>query len=110
MPSKMRPQLGQLAMIIRGKEAGNYAVIVGIVDQKTVLLADGAKRKSDAPKSKNIAHIRLLPHTDEAVAMELKQKGQVQNALLRCCLNRFKRSMLHNHDEAKRGSDTSGER
>lgn len=106
----MRPHLGQYVLVTHGKETGNYAVIVGIPGPKTVLLADGAKRKSDAPKRKNLAHIQLLPHLEEVLAAELEQKGQVHNALLRGCLNRFKRSFVQSNDEAKRGSDLSGER
>ncbi|WP_193791326.1 KOW domain-containing RNA-binding protein [Tumebacillus algifaecis] len=110
MPHPTRPHLGQIVLVTQGKEAGNYCVIVGIHGPKFVLLADGAKRKSDAPKHKNIAHVQLLAHIDEAVAMKLEQQGQVQNALLRCSLNRFKRSLEHIYEEAKRGSDLSGER
>ncbi|MGZ4030686.1 MAG: KOW motif-containing protein [Tumebacillaceae bacterium] len=83
------PQLGQLVKIKRGKEAGNLAVIVGIVDHKTVLLADGARRTGTDPKRKNIAHITLLDHIDQSVALEIEQKGHVQNAKLRFCLNRY---------------------
>jgi large subunit ribosomal protein L14e len=95
MPSaSIRPQLGQVVEILKGKEAGQRAVVVGIVDQKTVLLADGKKRLSAAPKRKNIAHIRLIDHIDPCVALELKQKGQVSDAKLRYCLNRYQRDIL----------------
>jgi ribosomal protein L14E/L6E/L27E len=110
MPERLaQPQLGQLVEIKRGKEAGSIAVIVGIVDQKTVLLADGAKRLGTNPKRKNIAHIQLLDCIDQHVAAELEQKGQVQNAKLRYCLNRYVQENVRNGCEAQKGSEPGGE-
>lgn len=111
MPEHLaEPRLGQLVEIKRGKEAGSLAVIVGIVDPKTVLLADGAKRFGTNPKKKNIAHIQLLDHIDQNVAMEIEQKGQVQNAKLRFCLNRYVQENVRNGREAQKGSEPGGER
>jgi large subunit ribosomal protein L14e len=102
------PQLGQLVQVTRGKEAGSFAVIVGIVDHKIVLLADGARHTGTDPKRKNIAHITLLDQIDQSVAMEIEQKGHVQIAKLRFCLNRFVQAQ--NGGEAKKGSEPVGER
>jgi len=104
------PRLGQIVKITRGKEAGSFAVIVGIVDHKTVLLADGTRRTGAAPKRKNIAHIRLLDQIDQAVVMELEQKGHVQNAKLRFCLNCYVRAIAQSGREAEKGSEPGGER
>lgn len=111
MPERLaEPHLGQIVEIKRGKETGSLAVIVGIVDQKTVLLADGAKRLAASPKRKNVAHIRLLDHIDQGVAMELVQKGQVQNAKLRYCLNLYVQTNVRTGKEAEKGSEPGGER
>src|SRR5689334_5534897 len=102
------PKLGQLVQVKQGKQAGSLAVIVGIVDHRIVLLADGAKHTAIDPKRKNIAHIKLLDHIDQSVAMEIEQKGHVQNAKLRFCLNCF--VLAQNGRETKKGSEPVGER
>ena len=94
--ASQEPRLGQVAEILKGKEVGRHAVVVGIVDHKTVLLADGQKRPGAAPKRKNIAHVRLLDIVDSDVALDIEQKGQVQDAKLRYCLNRYQQDCLQN--------------
>ena len=99
------PQLGQVVEILKGKETGTLAVIVGIVDAKTLLLADGAKRPGNAPKRKNSAHVRLLDFIDQSIVQEIEHKGQVQNAKLRYCLNRYEAQTVRkqNRTEAHEG-------
>lgn len=102
MPSaSIEPRLGQVAEILKGKEAGQHAVVVGIVDQKTLLLADGKKRPAALPKRKNIAHVLLLDLIDQPVAMELEQTGRVQDAKLRHCLNRYQKVLQNLEAEKK---------
>jgi large subunit ribosomal protein L14e len=107
---RVKPQLGQIVEITRGNEAGNFAVIVGIPDPRTLLLADGAKRPGDAPKRKNILHVKLLPYVDPDVAQEAERTGWVANARLRYCLNRFEKTHVRMSREAEKGSESRGER
>lgn len=53
------PQVGQLVKILKGKEAGEIAVVIAVVDSRFVYIADGDKRKFDGPKKKNILHLEL---------------------------------------------------
>ena len=55
------PQLGQIVKVLRGKDAGQYAVVIGIVDERFVWIADGDKRQFDQPKKKNVLHLQLQP-------------------------------------------------
>lgn len=102
LSASVEPRLGQVAEILKGKETGRHAVVVGIVDQKTVLLADGKKRPAALPKRKNIAHIKLLDLIDQPVAMELEQTGHVHDAKLRYCLNRYQQQVLQNREAEKK--------
>ena len=83
------PQIGQIAQILRGRDAGQYAVIVGIVDSKFVLLADGDKRKFDQPKKKNLIHLQLLSEISAEVVNSLDESGRVTNGKLRFAISKF---------------------
>ena len=54
-------QPGQIVKILKGRDAGQYAVIVSIEDSRFVWIADGDKRKFDGAKKKNVLH--LEPHS-----------------------------------------------
>ena len=53
----MRPQ--GLAYAKAGRESGGLFFVVG-TDGKTVLLADGRRRKLAAPKRKSLRHVEML--------------------------------------------------
>ncbi|WP_054950982.1 KOW domain-containing RNA-binding protein [Numidum massiliense] len=84
-----RPQLGQVVKVLRGRDSGQYAVIVGVISPKYVLLADGDKRKSDRPKKKNLLHVDLKDYVSEEIANRLHEQGRVTNAKLRYALHDF---------------------
>lgn len=53
-----RSQLGQIVLITHGRDAGKYAIIVGLLDNRFVFLADGDKTRFIQPKKKNLQHLR----------------------------------------------------
>ncbi len=77
------PQIGQLVRIVQGRERGQFAVIIKIVDDQYVSLADGDKRKYDRPKRKNINHIELLKNISPEVRDSLLETSRVSNGKLR---------------------------
>lgn len=77
------PQIGQLVRVVQGRERGQFAVIIEIVDDRYVLLADGDKRKYDRPKKKNINHIELLESISPEVRDSLLETSRVSNGKLR---------------------------
>jgi large subunit ribosomal protein L14e len=89
MNESSQPQLGQIVKVLRGRDALKYAVIVGIVDQRFLLIADGDKRKFDQPKKKNMLHLQLQKEISREVAESLKETGRVTNGKLRYALNKF---------------------
>ncbi|HEX7056227.1 MAG TPA: KOW domain-containing RNA-binding protein [Bacilli bacterium] len=88
-----KPQIGQFVQTIRGRDSGKIAVIIGIIDNRYVLLADGDKRKFDQPKKKNILHIRLYDQISEEVVASLQESGRVTNGKLRFALGKFRESL-----------------
>lgn len=83
--------MGQIVKVIRGRDAGKYAVIVGILDDRTVWIADGDKRKFDSPKKKNVLHLQLQDEISEVVANSLRDTGRVTNGKLRFALSKYAR-------------------
>jgi ribosomal protein L14E/L6E/L27E len=89
MATSNLPQIGQIVRVIRGQDSGKYAVIIGVVDQRYVWIADGAKRKFDVPKKKNLIHLELLPMISSEVVTSLEMTGRVTNGKLRFALNHY---------------------
>ncbi|WP_442602744.1 hypothetical protein [Paenibacillus sp. KN14-4R] len=99
MEEQGTPQVGQIVKVLRGREESKFAVIVSIVDNKFVLIADGDKRKFDLPKKKNILHLQLMDEIPSEVETSLKETGRVTNGKLRFALKRFSDKMQFSTDE-----------
>ncbi|OYD06515.1 KOW domain-containing RNA-binding protein [Paludifilum halophilum] len=80
---------GQIVRILRGREAGKYAIVIGVEKPNFVWLADGAKRPIDRSKRKNVKHIQPTKTIAREVADSLKTDGRVNNAELRYALNQY---------------------
>jgi large subunit ribosomal protein L14e len=86
------PQVGQLVKILKGKDAGEVAVVINVVDSRFVYIADGDKRKFDGPKKKNTLHLELLPVVSSEVVNSLEESGRVTNGKLRFAVMNFLKS------------------
>lgn len=83
------PRIGEVVKILKGRDAGKYAIIIGKIDERFLWIADGDKRKFDAPKKKNILHVEPQSEICEEVINSMSQTGRVTNGKLRFALNRF---------------------
>lgn len=83
------PKLGQIVKTIRGRDEGKYAIIVGIEDTRFVWIADGDKRKFDAPKKKNVLHLQMQDEISSEVMNSLLETNRVTNGKLRYALGKF---------------------
>ncbi len=86
---RTKPQLGQIVKVLRGKDCNQYAVIIGILDERFVMISDGNKRKFDQPKKKNILHLQLQEEISSEVVNSLRESGRVTNGKLRFALDKF---------------------
>lgn len=80
---------GRIVKVLRGRDAGKYAVVIGLEDHKFVLIADGDRRKFDQPKKKNILHLQLTDSVSSEVADSIRETGRVTNGKIRFALSRF---------------------
>jgi large subunit ribosomal protein L14e len=83
------PRIGQYVVVTQGRDAGQYAIIIGVLDERFVLIADGEKRKFDRPKKKNINHLKLLNHISPEVQNSILETGRVTNGKLRFAITKF---------------------
>ncbi|ASS89834.1 MAG: RNA-binding protein [Bacillaceae bacterium] len=83
------PQIGQFVLITKGREAGKYAIVVKILDDRFVLIADGEKRKFHSPKKKNIHHLEFFDCVSPEVQNSILETGRVTNGKLRYAISRF---------------------
>lgn len=105
--TESRPKIGQVVQILQGREAGQYAIVINIVDDRFVLLADGEKRKYDRPKKKNFNHIIPMDFVSPEVQNSLLETGRVTNGKLRFAISKFVNEVVTN---VKKGDQLDGER
>jgi large subunit ribosomal protein L14e len=82
-------QLGQIVLIKSGSDAGQYAIIIRLLDERYVMLADGGRKIFDRPKKKNVQHLQLLNYISPEVQTSLQETGRVTNGKLRFALAKY---------------------
>ncbi|NBD28292.1 KOW domain-containing RNA-binding protein [Paenibacillus glycinis] len=83
-----KPEIGRVVKVLRGKDEGSYAVIVQLLDERFVLVADGDKRRFDQSKKKNILHLEMQPVVSHEVIDSMRETGRVTNAKLRYAIQK----------------------
>lgn len=75
--------LGQIVHSKAGRDKYKYFIVVGIIDEDYVLVADGQLRKINRPKKKKIKHLVFHKVYDDNIQEMLKENGRVTDADLR---------------------------
>ncbi len=88
------PQLGQMVQVLKGREIGQVAIVIRIIDDRYVLLADGEKRKYDRPKKKNVKHVNLIPYISQEVSKSLLETHRVSNGKLRFAIAKYRSEVV----------------
>ncbi|RYL89400.1 KOW domain-containing RNA-binding protein [Sporolactobacillus sp. THM19-2] len=100
-----RPVPGQLVQVLRGKETGSFFVIVKLIDDRYVEIADGNRRKFDHAKKKNISHLDLQSYVSVEVQKSLQETGRVTNGKLRFAIAHYLDGRLSNN---RKGESADG--
>ena len=64
-------EIGRVVKSRQGRDAGRFFVILEVVDEKYVMMADGLTRKISHPKKKKILHLHPKPIVVDCVAEKL---------------------------------------
>jgi len=70
--SVMNILMGQLVSSNAGRDQADIYLVVGVKENKYLLLVNGRERKIKNPKQKNIRHVNVL----EAIALDVAEKLQ----------------------------------
>lgn len=81
--------VGRVVLSKQGHDKGRWFAIVGLVDEKHVLIADGQTRKLEKPKKKQVKHLRPKPARLAEVAQRLLEGKTVLDSELRKALKAF---------------------
>ncbi|OUM87967.1 MAG: hypothetical protein BAA01_11080 [Bacillus thermozeamaize] len=107
------PKPGQVVLVTQGRDAGTFALVIRVEDERFVWIADGNKRRFDKPKKKNIRHIRPMPYFSAEVIRSLEETGRVPNSKLRFAIQKFisyyeGEGQEENAESTRKGEDSSG--
>ena len=76
---------GRVVLSTQGRDEGRYFVVLKVIDDDFVLMADGLTRKIDHPKKKKVKHLRPKPIVVEVDGAKLPNK-HLQDSDLRTAL------------------------
>lgn len=88
----MKPEvreLGRVVLSIQGHDKGKTFLVVGLLDEKYVLIADGDSRKLGKPKKKQIKHLNPKPYVAEEALDSIAKQAQTADSDIRKALKTY---------------------
>lgn len=70
---------GSIVLSKAGRDQGKYFIVLKVVDENFVLIADGDIRKVDNPKLKKCKHLENTGKTSERICEKLSEGVRVTN-------------------------------
>ena len=67
-------EVGRVVFSRAGRDQGHYFVIVDVIDEDHVAIANGCQRKVDNPKKKKIKHLVAKPEILEEIREKIFAK------------------------------------
>lgn len=61
MMERLTMEPGRVVLSTQGRDAGRYFIVLQVIDEQFVLMADGQSRKLAHPKKKKVKHLRPKP-------------------------------------------------
>lgn len=83
MDSTLEIEIGQVVKSKAGRDKDRIFIIIDIVDEQYVLVADGDLRKLDNPKKKKVRHLAKYNIICEEVKNKINNHEKITNLLLR---------------------------
>ena len=85
---------GRVVLSTQGRDAGRYFIVLSVVDEQFVFMADGLTRKIDHPKKKKVKHLRPKPIVVNVDGSTLPNK-HLQDSDLRKALSAYGLEISH---------------
>lgn len=77
---------GQLVGSTAGRDAGKLFLVVGVMGDSMIQVADGKGRKIEYPKKKNVKHLKIYAPVAQDIADRLKEGSKYTDADIRAAL------------------------
>lgn len=74
---------GRIVVSNAGRDKGKVFMVIEIVDEDFILIANGRSRSIDKPKLKKLKHLNVRPETADGISEKLVNKKQVFDAEIR---------------------------
>ena len=85
MMERLTMEAGRVVLSTQGRDAGRYFIVLEVIDDQFVLMADGLTRKIAHPKKKKVKHLRAKPILVNVEGAALPNK-RLQDSDLRSAL------------------------
>lgn len=82
-------ELGRVVLSKQGHDKGKPFLVVGLLDEKYVLIADGDSRKLAKPKKKQVKHLIPKPHVAAETRDVILQQAQTADSDIRKALKTY---------------------
>lgn len=75
--------IGQYVRSKAGRDKDRIFIVIKVVDDKYLLIADGDLRRIEKPKKKKIRHLILMDQVSTSLKDKLSGDGKINNAFVR---------------------------
>ena len=86
-------KIGDIIVATAGRDEKRIFVVMSVIDELYVCIADGKTRRVENPKKKKIKHLKLIRQTDPKFIDSLLKNGKYSNSALRKALSEYKKSL-----------------
>lgn len=76
-------QIGQFVRSKAGRDKDRIFIVINIIDEKYVQIADGDLRRIEKPKKKKIRHLVSMTQVSTSLKDKLSGDGKINNAFVR---------------------------
>ena len=76
-------EVGRVVFSRSGRDQGHYFVVVDVIDEDYVAIANGCQRKVDNPKKKKIKHLVAKPELLEEISKKISEKKRIFDSEVR---------------------------
>ncbi|QIA28030.1 RNA-binding protein [Thermaerobacter sp. PB12/4term] len=104
----MHQSIGQLVTSRAGRDQGRPYLVVGVLDDRFVLVADGDLRPADRPKRKNVRHLVFHRAWAEEIRQRLEAGQRPSNSELRRALSGLVAQYFGEKDSADEKPEAQG--
>lgn len=87
---------GSVVVSTAGRDSGKTFMVVRVLDDSFVYIADGTLRHLDKPKKKKVKHLAVTSHTLNGIGEKLIEGRKVFDAEIRSALKNVQEADTHN--------------